>query len=320
MSTVQFLLSLWFLIIPSVIAVKNRTNISPTEPNILSPFVPDGDHLHPFYFIGSVLTILSSLVVITSYIFTPKLRYHPSVTIFYRSVINFGIGLSGGFMYFIDPKHLIQHKSICTNIGHFSTFLCLCSMGCLVILLNDLHIAINNPFSSPYSRSIWKTNIFIIIISFIITFPLRLTWQWVYRSDVQSCGIKIYSNDHYDINPYNLFIYIPLLLAILFTISTTINAYKRLRKGLPNTFSIRRKTIRNAWFYCIIYASYVGIVILFYFMLWLNHNDAQNIWYKLFSLSTSAQGLLDLVVFTVVNWRKLIQNNDDQNIKNIKKI
>eukprot|EP01084_Bolivina_argentea_P208404 355334_1 len=265
------------------------------------------NRLHTFYFCGSIVTIICSSTVILSYILTPELRYNPSAIIFYRCIINFLSGICLGFLYFMEPSFLANNSIICSNVGHCTLFLYLCSMFYLIKLTWDLRTSIKNPFSSPYSGGITKSNILIITVAIISSMIVRLDWGFYYGPTVQFCAIK--THELYDLNPYNIvFVWCPLLIVVAFSIFVTIYSFIRLRSGLPNTFIIRREVIRNAWLYCIIYTLYFATVSICYGMTWFVAEENSTIWYKLFALSISGVSIADLMVFFIINKHKCCDN------------
>ena len=184
----------------------------------------------------------------------------------------------------------------------------LCVVGYFVANLCDLYQSIKNPFSAPFTQNTFKTNILIISVSAAISGIARWQWHYSFRDDVQYCSIGQKSTNIHSINPYAAtFLYAPLAFVGCFAVFVTISAYYRLRRGLPNTFNIRQKAIRNAWTYCIIIMFYVIIVGFFYFMAWVSDEDItqeKSFWYKVYAVCLTLFGFADFVVWIVTNYDK----------------
>eukprot|EP01084_Bolivina_argentea_P097946 176058_1 len=106
-------------------------------------------NLHPYYLAGGVSTIIGSLFVIISYIFIPKLRYHPSILIFYRAIFDLGLGISFTTLSYLHIHNLICNSIPCDIMGFINLFLFLCSINSYIALSYDLYQSIKNPFSLP---------------------------------------------------------------------------------------------------------------------------------------------------------------------------
>eukprot|EP01083_Nonionella_stella_P238297 835124_1 len=255
------------------------------------------DYLHQYYFYGATATNIGSFVVILSYLFTPELRYNPSVLIFYRSIVDWGLGFCVMFLWTVDTFTATHrsYDSYCTFIGPITQFLFFCSIGYFIALVTSLYTAIKNPFCSPNDTNIMCTNGIILFTAAMIVVVLHYTTAapFTYATHIQLCMASVYTYS------------IPLLLSALYGIFVTISAFCRLRKGLPNTFNIRRSVIVNAWSYCIVFVGYILIITTSYIFIFIHpHTDA---WSKAFAISVGNVGCVDFVVFIIINYDTFAQ-------------
>ena len=68
------------------------------------------EDLHPYYFVGAVISILGSLFVIFTYATNSTLRSHPSVLVFSRSIFDLLFAL-----YFIIQFGLGDRLAVCIH-------------------------------------------------------------------------------------------------------------------------------------------------------------------------------------------------------------
>merc|ERR1719242_387373 len=194
----------------------------------------DCTNLHLWYFYGGLAGSIGASIVIISYLFTPKLRYHPAVLIFVRAISDLALGVSFLSLEFLDVQHLDCDDG-CTVIGNLNLFLFLCSIGSYVALLFDLYQSIKNPFSLPKTRNIRFTVGILIGCALAMSLVVQSTWTYSYRKDLQFCNLSKFSEEENSINPYAFaFIYTPMIAACLMAIYVTIIVTSRLVKGLPS--------------------------------------------------------------------------------------
>ena len=240
----------------------------------------DSDYLHEYYFIGTISTNIGSLIVIISYIFTPELRYHPSVLIFYRCIIDLALGMCLSAFWYIDRGYIGNDEKKYSNrdeicqwwLGPLQEFLFICNICYFIALITGLYTSIKNPFSSPNDINIKKINFLILVIGLSIAIAIGCTpiLEYYYDNDVQLCLINVTSDDKTNQKHHETFLdgiyiyYAPLFITLIYGIFVTLMSFCRLRKGLPNTFNIRQKVIRDAWCYCLVFVIYIIINVIFY--------------------------------------------------------
>ena len=115
---------------------------------------------HEWYWLGGLSGCIGSLIVIISYLFTPKLRYHPAILIFYRSIFDFALGASFLILEYLDVEDLDCDNG-CAFMGNVNLFLFLCSIG--YVLSIPISAVIHDDFFS---------NIFLLPLSAITSEPV----------------------------------------------------------------------------------------------------------------------------------------------------
>eukprot|EP01083_Nonionella_stella_P069642 185771_1 len=261
--------------------------------------------LHIYYLIGALCTLCGTLFVILTYLFSPSLRTHPSVMIFGRSIFDFGFGLSFIALYFVakqDLSELVCTKSVCAIMGPFNLFVFLCSQGYFLCMSIDLYLSISNPFlnAALYTHVMHISIISISALSIVVVTEL---WDFKYNRELQYCSIT--PMHHYkQWNTYNwIFIFAPTLICMISSFVITCYAFSRLTKGLPNTFYIRIKALRDTLVYSVSFTIYFFIIGFTYFVTWHQHKDVgisiqhDSFGYKFHALSASLLGVIDFIVW-----------------------
>eukprot|EP01084_Bolivina_argentea_P089303 161159_1 len=256
--------------------------------------------LHKYYTAGSISSIIGASIVMLTYIFSPKLREHPSVLIFTRCICDIGLALSFIVLDTFDINDIACNIDICNAMGSVTLFFFLCSIFYYGALQFDLFASINNPFSNP-SKNVNKMHLIIIIIAFTTTIFTRIKYSFVYRTDLQYCSLPAFSNDNH-INGYysTALLYVPIVSVMLISFIITIYSMHRLHHGLPNTFYVRRKAIFDAWVYSLTFMIYVSIVGVTYFINWEQHRILNKTFHNVtvvYALSSTTMGVVDCFVW-----------------------
>eukprot|EP01084_Bolivina_argentea_P034994 64867_1 len=269
--------------------------------------------LHIYYLIGSSCSLCGSLFVILTYLFTSALRTHPSVLIFGRSVFDCGFALSFITLYVLAHtdkglSNLICDGLSCRIMGPFNLFVFLCSQGYFLALLIDLYLSISNPFLNVPSYTKLMT-LCIILFAGISVILVEICWRFEYNKDLEYCTIG--STKHYeDANIYKwFFIYGPTFCCMIFSFIVTFYAFTRLTTGLPNTFFIRLKALKDTLVYVIIFTIYFCSVGCAYFITWHKHIDENNdeAWFTFYAISSSLLGVIDFIVWVSRKGHKMFR-------------
>eukprot|EP01084_Bolivina_argentea_P278381 475547_1 len=245
------------------------------------PYAKDCDNLHIYYLSGALLTIIGSSFVIGSYLCDGKLRQHPSILIFMRCVFDFLFGTIFIWLYFVPIDHLTCDPNTCNHVAPFMMFVFLCSNGYFAASIADLYLSLKNPFSSPHKLTN-KMHIAVIITCFIITIIICFAnlnndnnQVFSYRPDIQFCWVTPVSEK--GINKINLlFIFGPILIMVVAAFAVNIYAFLRLRKGLPDTFAIRMRSVRDSFSYSVGFTLYFIPLGTCYFCIWNQDRTASN--------------------------------------------
>ena len=256
------------------------------DPTDLCERCTEGDdctNLHIHYLSGAICTIIGSSFVIFSYLCDSNLRHHPSILIFMRCVFDLLFGITFVCIYLVPTKHFVCHETnACDRIGPVMLFAFLCSNGYFAASIADLYLSISNPFSSPHKLT-HKLHGVVISICLIITVIIRYVFNdrdngenaFSYRQDLQFCFVSIKSERA--INPINVaFIYSPIAAIVLSAFAVNIYAFLRLRKGLPDTFAIRMRSVQDSFSYSVGFTLYFIPLGFMYFAIWYQDQSAAN--------------------------------------------
>ena len=150
-------------------------------------------NIHFHYFIGACLTIFASSFVIISYALTPEFRYNPSVLIFYRSFIDFALGICIGSYWildtFLDPTARYNaYTQYCDYLGGITQFFFFCSVGNFIALVSSLYKSVKNPFTANADEiKPFKINLIIISICGIASMVFTYCVEFSYKPHIQLC-------------------------------------------------------------------------------------------------------------------------------------
>ena len=240
-----------------------------------------------------------SLFVMFTYMYYESLRHHPSSLIFSRSIFDFGFGVIFFSLYFFDHSYLPCNLTNCGVMGSFILFTFLCSQGYFISSTIDLYLSISNPFGKS-DQHVKKIHYSVILISFIIAFLLFITDSISWRNDLQFCFIEAIDEEGaWSINFLTAFlVYIPIGCFICVAIIVIITASKRLKNGLPDTFTIRQKSLTDGLFYTIGFTIYWAICGLSYVISWNAglQSGSNRGWQVLFALVFGSLGNIFLIL------------------------
>ena len=205
--------------------------------------------------LGSVLSLVSSLSVIFSYIMIMPWRKHPSSLILYRS-------LTSTFFSINILRNAVNsgHLSSCRDYAVITQIMLLSGECWLTTIALDLVQSLTNPFSSykynmkKYSVMVWS---FTAVISFIFFFNEDCQGKF----DRGICWVKISSTHSPCLWGYFLFW---IILMYAYQMWAAAFAYMRLKKGLPLTFEVRKQCAIETYKCLSAYAAYLSIMMFFF--------------------------------------------------------
>jgi len=208
--------------------------------------------------LGSIISLISSIAVMASYVMIIPWRKHPSLLVIYRSFT------SALFSINIILNAVSQAEDSTTSCTHFSVTtnaLLLAGEGWLTSIALDLVYSLTNPFVS-YKGNLKKYHMMIWTFTSIITFAL---WVNPPCQDSFDGGICWLSTQGGASAPclwgYYLFW---VLCMYAYQIYASLFAYHRLSKGLPLTFEIRKKCAEETFKCLTAYAIYLSVLMFFF--------------------------------------------------------
>ena len=214
--------------------------------------------------LGSILSLVSSISVVVSYIMIQPWQKHPSKLVLYRALTSVVFSLNLIFEASQTDATSCRSYAVVTEVT-------LLGGECwLTTIALDLVYSLTNPFSSykenmrRYQFMVWG---FTGLLSFIFFFDNKC--QGVFDKGV--CWLQINNGTN---SPclwgYYLFwiiiMYIYQLLAALF-------AYQRLKKGLPASFEVRKRCAQETFKCLMVYALYLSVLMFFFTIIAGQHAD-----------------------------------------------
>jgi hypothetical protein len=207
--------------------------------------------------LGSSVSLIATIAVITSYVMIVPWRKHPSVLILYRAMTSMVFSVN------------IILNSITDDVGDargfaFVTQLMLILGECwLTTIAVDLVHSLTNPFIS-YRYNLQRFTTYNLVFSFLISiiFFFHRDCQGTYES---ICWVKTEGAARSPCLWGYYFTWILLMYA--YQIWATIFAYNRLRKGLSSSFEIRKQCAYDTFKCLSVYAVYLSVLVLFFIII-----------------------------------------------------
>lgn len=203
--------------------------------------------------LGSTVSVISSIAVVSSYIMIVPWRKHPSVLILYRSITSMIFAVN------IILNSISNDSTDCRGFGFVTQFMLLYGECWLTTIAIDLVHSLTNPFIS-YRYNLQRFQIyntsFCVLLSIIFFF--HRDCHGTYES---ICWLKINHNAGNSPCLWGYFISW-ILLMYAYQIYATLFAYNRLRKGLSSSFDIRKQCAYDTFKCLSIYAIYLSILVI----------------------------------------------------------
>jgi len=210
--------------------------------------VTTSKELAAFYYVGSSITLLSSLFVITSYIKFKACRQHPSSLIFWRSISDVLFSLQF-IVLFSNPDGRF-HCDIFSFLFQFSV---LASQSWYFMNGVDLVRSLRNPFTDA-TGNIYMYHLYVWSVSAVTSVAIVATRHAEYRPDMQLCWTSVSSTYFNYLNWITFFI--PTLFYYFFSLIAIAYAKARLAKGLEKTFEQRKQALDNGVRYVAGFCAY----------------------------------------------------------------
>jgi hypothetical protein len=183
---------------------------------------------------GGLISLISCLTIVASYLMIIPWRKHPSTMVLYRAITNIFFSLA---VIFMAVGYHINEDAPCGGYPEFFHFFLLASEGWLTTIALDLYYSLTNPFTS-YKVNMRRYHGLVWFLSFTITFALYNQPSCQARVQGGLCWLRINSVRDSCLWGYYFF-WIICMYGFQFT--ALLFAYQRLKKGLPITFDIRKK-------------------------------------------------------------------------------
>jgi 1-phosphatidylinositol-4-phosphate 5-kinase len=203
---------------------------------------------------GSILSLIGGLSVISSYIMIVPWQKHPSVLVVYRTLTNMIFSLV------IILEAITRKEESCRNFATITNNILLASESWLTTIASDLVHSLTNPFAS-YKANLRRYHILVWSLSGLISFIFYFDKACQGRFDNSICWVKVTSTNEPCLWGYYLFwivcMYAYQMWAFIF-------AYLRLRRGLSVTFEVRKKTAQETFKCLASYAVYLSLLMFFF--------------------------------------------------------
>ena len=198
-------------------------------------------------------------------------------------------------------------------MGAFAYFAFAGSQGYFAAISVDLYLSIRNPFGKPDSH-LKLMHYSIIIFCIVLTWILYMTDNFAWREDMQICFIAAQNVDSRNVNAVAaLTVYIPAVVIIISSFAVAFYAGRRLRAGLPDTYKLRMRVLRDGFFYSLFFSLYFFAAGISYFLIWQSTDgdhtdrDHKSDWvYFVFAVTFGSLGLVDLAIW---GYSKFYQNS-----------
>jgi 1-phosphatidylinositol-4-phosphate 5-kinase len=209
--------------------------------------------------IGSLISMVSCIAVVTSYVMIVPWRKHPSTIVYNRAFTN----IFFSFNIIVETiNHQIHPDSGCEGYAVITQFLLLAGELWLTCIALDLVFSLTNPFTSyrgnmrTYHFIVWGLTSFISFV-FMVDTPCQD------RFEGGLCWVRIISPTDSCIWGFYLFW---ILVMYMYQFGAIAFAYMRLKKGLPITFEIRSKCAAATFRLLFAYGCYLFIMMMFFFV------------------------------------------------------
>lgn len=213
--------------------------------------------------LGSILSLISSVSVVISYIMIQPWQKHPSKLVLYRALTSVVFSLNLLF------EAIGTNSTSCRSYATVTEYTLLAGECWLTTIALDLVYSLTNPFSSykenmrRYQIMVWG---FTGLLSLI--FYSDTNCQGVFDKGI--CWIKIQGTSSPCLWGYYLFW---ILIMYLYQASATIFAYFRLNQGLPATFEVRKKCAQETFKCLLVYAIYLTLLFFMFAIIAGQHAD-----------------------------------------------
>jgi 1-phosphatidylinositol-4-phosphate 5-kinase len=209
---------------------------------------------------GSILSLISTVLVISSYLMIVPWRKHPSALILYRALSStvFSVNIILNALSVNNGQALS-----CRNYSVVTQMMLLAGEGWLTTIAADLVASLTNPFTS-YKQNLQRYQFMVWGISAFIASTLFFNSSCQGEVDNGICWLNISPQTISCLWGYYLFW---IICMYIYQIWAAVFAYYRLKKGLPATFEIRKQCAIETFQCLFSYAIYMSVLMLFLFII-----------------------------------------------------
>eukprot|EP01038_Epipyxis_sp_PR26KG_P015668 gene15668-21193_t len=213
--------------------------------------------------LGSILSLIMTIAVVSSYIMIIPWRKHPSGLVLYKSLASLVFSIN-----IILEAISNTTTSSCRNYAVVTQWTLMAGECWLTTIALDLIYSLTNPFIS-YKSNLKRYQVMVWFFAGMISFIFYFNSSCQGTFDGGICWINITSTRSPCLWGYYLFW---IILMYTYQIWASIYAYYRLRKGLPITFEIRKKCAEETFKCLTIYAIYLSINMFMFAIISTNSN------------------------------------------------
>eukprot|EP01084_Bolivina_argentea_P100255 180052_1 len=197
------------------------------------------------YILLASFTLICCLYVMISYMANRSYRKPPAGLMFSKTAADLVFSSIFFFMLFVVNHPTIDNQATiqCDILGATFIVSFIASQAYFTVMCRDLHQTLSNPFRKSGADSM-KSHLFVWLFSAILVLAVSPFNVFRYRRAYGICftcntGPKTF-------NVYNLILfYIPMLVANGSGSTVTVFAFKRLLRGLPQEFELRKQSIKR---------------------------------------------------------------------------
>jgi len=213
--------------------------------------------------LGSVLSLISSVSVIVSYIMIQPWQKHPSKLVLYRALTSCVFSLNLLF------EAIQTDSGSCRNYATVTEVTLLAGECWLTTIALDLVYSLTNPFSS-YKENMRRYQIMIWFFTSLISFVFFFDTNCQGNFEKGLCWLKIQGTSSPCLWGYYLFW---IVCMYIYQASAAIFAYNRLNRGLPATFEVRKRCAQETFKCLLVYALYLTVLFFMFAIIAGSHSD-----------------------------------------------
>ncbi|OQR95942.1 phosphatidylinositol-4-phosphate-5-kinase (Pi-PIPK-D8/GPCR-PIPK) [Thraustotheca clavata] len=243
----------------------------------------------------SIMSLSGCLYVIGTYLYVPALRQHPAG-------IMFGMSVYGAVYQFLYLLEMSNHVDDCTTVP-FLVDLCLTGQETyMLIFAIDLLLALKNPFTTSKGQMNYYHiagcigSVVFALLSRVDSYNALFGFCWM-----DSTAVKLaLPLQQRRAAPAGIFFALYILLIYSISLYAILRTWNTLLKGLPDTFTTRRRIHRHLKYYVGCFVFYwTGVLITYAVYTFIAYDSAYKCqaWQFLSSVLLS-KGMVNSIIWT----------------------